>query len=119
MVCFASGERERFVVARHEERGWELPGGTVEAGESALEAASREFREEIGHALEEPGVVLETTTPEGLCTVVRGVLGAKVGVGEAAIEEWRLVTSLSRVEPLAWPEDPYREIEEALGTRIR
>lgn len=118
VVCFASRERERFLVARHETRGWELPGGTVEAGESALEAAMREFREEIGHKLEEARIVLETETPEGPCTVVAGFLGDGVQGEEDAIVEWRWVDSLSSVEPLAWPEDPYGAIGDALGVTL-
>lgn len=118
VACFASRERERFIIARHEKRGWELPGGTVEAGESAFEAAMREFREEIGHSLDEARIVLETDTPEGPCTVVAGFLGDGVQGEDDAIKEWRWVSSLSDVEPLAWPDDPYGAIGDALGVTL-
>lgn len=118
VVCFASHERERFLLARHETRGWELPGGTVEGGESGLMAAVREFREEIGHDLAEPWVVLETGTSEGACTVVAGFLGEAVQAREDAIEAWRWVSSLSEVDALAWPDDPYGAIGEALGVSL-
>lgn len=40
---------QRVLFVRHGERGtWEFPGGTIEPGETAEEAATREVREEIG-----------------------------------------------------------------------
>lgn len=119
VVCFETKSMERFLVARHEQRGWELPGGTVEAGESPLEAGLREFEEEIGHTVQAPRLVLETSTPEGPCSVVTGRMGDPVGVAAGeSIAAWRFVTSLSEVDPLAWPEDPYEEIGEALGVDL-
>jgi 8-oxo-dGTP pyrophosphatase MutT (NUDIX family) len=42
---------QRVLFVRHGARGtWEFPGGTVEMGETAEEAATREVREEIGIA---------------------------------------------------------------------
>lgn len=39
----------QFLWCRHESRDtWEIPGGHVEEGETALEAASRELQEETG-----------------------------------------------------------------------
>jgi len=44
----------RILLVHHDyaERNWEIPGGVVEARESAAEAARREAREEIGVAVE-------------------------------------------------------------------
>lgn len=39
---------ERFVMVRHCDRGWEMPGGRIASGESPEEAARREFLEETG-----------------------------------------------------------------------
>lgn len=41
-------EGDRFVMVRHRERAWEMPGGRVEGRESRVHAAEREFREETG-----------------------------------------------------------------------
>ena len=38
----------RVLLVRTPQRGWELPGGQVERGESAIHAAAREIREESG-----------------------------------------------------------------------
>lgn len=43
----------KLVFTHHRERGIELPGGKVEAGESPLAAAVREVYEEIGASLTE------------------------------------------------------------------
>jgi 8-oxo-dGTP diphosphatase len=42
---------EILMVRTSYRRGWDLPGGSVRRGESALDAARREIREEIGLAI--------------------------------------------------------------------
>ena len=47
-VIFAI-DQDGFVYVRHQDRStWEMPGGHIEAGETALEAANRELIEETG-----------------------------------------------------------------------
>jgi 8-oxo-dGTP diphosphatase len=48
VVAFEGG---RFVMVRHRDRAWEMPGGRVEQGESFEQAAMREFSEETGMSL--------------------------------------------------------------------
>jgi 8-oxo-dGTP diphosphatase len=48
---------DEFLMVRHARRAWEMPGGKVEACESAEEAASREFMEETGYELVAPCVL--------------------------------------------------------------
>lgn len=44
-------DQRGFVFVRHQDRTtWEIPGGHIEAGETALEAAKRELFEETGAA---------------------------------------------------------------------
>lgn len=49
LVRRANGD---VLLVRHSARGWELPGGKVEAGESPAEALARECAEEAGVALD-------------------------------------------------------------------
>lgn len=120
VVAFEDASRERFVLARHRERGWEIPGGHLEDGERPAEAAKREFAEEIGHALEDLSEVLVQEREVGTCHVFAARLGEALDEGgdDEAVEDWRLVGGLDEVDPLAFPEDPYGAIEAELGVDL-
>ncbi len=110
---------EQFMMVRHRERGWELPGGKVEDHEGPVHCALREFREETGHLLGDPKFVLKLEKDNGTCYVFRGTLGpAAQGKDEdEAIEEIGWFTELP--DELAFPDDPYDEIGDAMGIRFR
>lgn len=105
----------RFLMVRHRERGWELPGGKLEGREGPVRCALREFKEETGHLLDDPRFVLKLQKENGTCFVFTGTLGVRVGVVEEedVIEEMDWFDRLP--EPLAFPDDPYDEMGEALG----
>ncbi len=110
----------QFMMARHKERGWELPGGKVEDNEGPVHCALREFREETGHLLNLPKYVFRLDKDNGRCHVFTGELGERVGgVGddEAIVE----IAWFDRLpdEKLAFPDDPYDEMGEALGLTFR
>ncbi|MES1915296.1 MAG: hypothetical protein MHM6MM_007266 [Cercozoa sp. M6MM] len=44
-------DTRRFLAVQHRRRGWEVPGGKVDPGETAREAARRELHEEAGAVL--------------------------------------------------------------------
>lgn len=67
---------QEFVMVRHRIRGWEMPGGRVEPGESLEEAARREFLEETGMVLRD--VVGEIHIPGSGGTVFVGFAGSRV-----------------------------------------
>jgi len=46
--CLVRNSDGEVLLVRHNRRGWELPQGRVEAGESLLAALHREVREETG-----------------------------------------------------------------------
>ena len=47
-VYVVAFDGDMFVMVRHRERAWEMPGGRVEPGETRSAAAEREFEEETG-----------------------------------------------------------------------
>lgn len=114
-----NGSDKEFLMVRHRERGWELPGGRLEAKEGPVHCALREFREETGHLLGDPKFVLKLHKSNGTCYVFTGTLGpaaeGKVEPSTEAIQEWRWFKRLPRGEPLAFPDDPYEEMGAKLG----
>jgi ADP-ribose pyrophosphatase len=56
---------QRFAV---DERLWELPAGTMEAGESAATCADRELLEETGYKADKMSQLLEFYPSPGFCT---------------------------------------------------
>lgn len=131
VVCFEDRSRRRFLMVRHGDRGWELPGGRVEAGESAAGAAVREFAEETGHRLVDPEAVVTQTRERGTFHVVAGTWGppvegeapgeapARSGPGGEPVEAVRFVERVTDVRPLAFPDDPYEAMGKALGRSLR
>jgi len=112
-----SDGRKEFLLVRHRERGWELPGGKIEATEGPVHCALREFREETGHLLADPRFVVKMAKANGTCYVFTGHLGPGVeGRSEDdAIVESRWFARLPRGEKLAFPDDPYAEMGLRLG----
>lgn len=122
VVAFQTPARDRFVLARHAERGWEIPGGHIEADETPREAAVREFHEEIGRGLTDLQLLLVQDREVGRCHVFTGIVNesSTVETGrDDKIEDWRFVEALGDVQPLAFPNDPYEAIEDELGVKLR
>ncbi len=65
---------DEFLMVWHSRRkGWEMPGGHVEEGETSEQAAAREFLEESGHSIE-----IVSMRDIGYCDVCAAVLGPRV-----------------------------------------
>ena len=115
-----SGDRREFLMVDHKKRGWELPGGKLEANEGPVHCALREFREETGHLLASPRFVAKLHKPNGTCYVFTGGLGAKVDEVDAgdAVGEMKWFAKLPRGEKLAFPDDPYEEMGKMLDIKF-
>lgn len=62
-----------FLMVWHPRRnGWEMPGGSIESGETPEQAAIREFREEAGYDID-----VIATRDIGTCYVCAAILGPK------------------------------------------
>lgn len=69
-------EGDRFIMVRHPRRGgWEMPGGSIEPGETPEDAAVREFREEAGYAIR-----VLSTRDIGNCYVCAAVTEGRLDV---------------------------------------
>lgn len=88
-----------LMVYNPKRKGWEMPGGKLEAMETPLEGMVREFMEECGFEFN----VLDCR-PMGPEVVFAGTLGEEKGEGEMG---WELMESLP--DNLAFPECEYRE----------
>lgn len=63
---------DQILLIRHHKRGWEIPQGKVEEGESLIEALHREVLEETGVQVE-TGKLTRPRLPEGgiICRTAR------------------------------------------------
>ena len=68
---------EFFMIYNPVRKGWEMPGGHIEPGEEAKEAAEREFLEESGYT-----VNITDMTEAHDCFICTGTLGKKIKDGE-------------------------------------
>jgi 8-oxo-dGTP diphosphatase len=50
--CLVRDDAGKVILVKHRKRGWEIPQGRVEEGESLLDALFREVREETGVTVE-------------------------------------------------------------------
>ena len=82
--------------------GWEMPGGKIEDGEEAEDAAAREFAEESGYE-----ITLTGRKEMSGCYVFAAKLGKKINIGE-------MRSSLFRKLPndLAFPRSEYDGVTE-------
>jgi len=97
---------ESFVMVRHAERAWEMPGGRVEADETGLDAAVREFAEETGMELR----------PVSSFGVPGGEVFVGLAVGEGVPEDGSEIAEVSLFgelpESLSFPGVEYAEVLE-------
>ena len=96
-----------FLLVHNVKRGgWEFPGGSVEDGESAEDAARREFLEETGFRIkllgkriwEDGGIVFSGTV----------TFRTREKVVDEAIDAMGMFSSLP--EDIAWPREEYIDI---------
>lgn len=121
VVAVREADTPQFLLVRHRDRGWELPGGRIEPKEGPVHCALREFREETGHVLAEPRFVAKLQTDNGICFVFTGRLGEKVQEvhDDEPVSSMRWCTRLPPERDLAFPDDPYEEIGRRLEIRFR
>lgn len=92
--------RSFLMVFNPKRKGWEMPGGAVEDGESDSDAMIREFREEAGFEFDPMA-----SRVIGKGRIFAGKLGMEEGNGEM---KWSLFEELP--SNLSFPEVEYREL---------
>ena len=97
-VAFKDGKY--LMVYNPKRKGWEMPGGKIEFGETVIEAAEREFMEESGYT-----VSITAVRSIGYCDVCSAALGEKVSDAEMESE---LFEELPK--DLAFDTDEYDEV---------
>ena len=103
-VYVVTFDGDRFVMVRHRDRAWEMPGGRIEPGEGPREAALREFREETGLEVE-----FVAGFPQGGGMVFAGL--AAGGDGRPSTDEVVEVGRFSGLPAeLSFPLVEYREV---------
>lgn len=96
-----------FVMVRHKERAWEMPGGRLQKGEDYEQAAVREFFEETGMTVEIVGQVPESRSRGRV--FVGFVRNRLLPVApDPKIDEVREFSELPR--ELSFPEVEYRKM---------
>ena len=100
---------EFLMVYNPGRKGWEMPGGKMNDGESAEDAAVREYMEESGYCVN----IVSVKRTEGCC-VCAAVLGDKVCGGEMTS---RLFSQLP--EELAFPRAEYDGVIEWARSAVR
>ncbi len=117
------GEQGLLLAVRGDLRGWELPGGTVEAGESGEQAVCREVWEETGLEVEVERFVGDYrrtgfrphTAKVYCCRVLRGALQPSLETPELCwFPEDQLPATL-----FPWFEDPIRDARNEAGDPVR
>ncbi|MFI1989029.1 NUDIX domain-containing protein [Actinoplanes sp. NPDC020271] len=115
VAVLVAGEDGRLLLVRHagHREGWAVPGGAVEIGESPVDAAVREIREETGIRIGPPRLVdvlggtdFEVTYPNGdrvayVTSIYRAeMIGGTPAPDEEEISElgWFTPAELSGIE---------------------
>jgi 8-oxo-dGTP pyrophosphatase MutT (NUDIX family) len=116
-------EHDRLLLVRRRDSGnWELPGGRVDVGESAVEAAVRETTEEAGVRVQIEGLVGLFTDPAHVVRSVSGEIRQQFVVCFRARPVWgRPRPDLYETVDVAWfdpSEVAALDVEPAVGRWI-
>ena len=120
-VCVLAWRRCRdieVVMILHRIRGWELPVGHIESGESTAAAAARECEEESGIKISEP---MQTLLSKDKCIFVSveadGEPTPRGSAGETEAAMWMPMNEVGRLVP-SWQHDAVSAFRYSVGESV-
>ena len=104
--CLIRNGAAQLLLVRHYKRGWELPQGRIEEGETLLEALHREVLEETGVTIRDPQLAMLWSKVSAPAALIHCFIASYAGGQPTPSEETPAVAWCSAEQALRQVEHP-------------